>query len=169
MNKNIEIDIIIERALVAFGCKKQEQLADMLNISASDFSARKRRGTLTKLIEKKAYKNNISYDWIKTGQGEMMAGSGTGTPISEPQTAYHGHPPSSYEHPLIKKTRTVLESDSVYRRALDSNIEAFHEAVRTRDELQCCRVEISQLQQAVNMLREEVAELKTREPKKKVV
>jgi hypothetical protein len=41
-----EIDLIIERTMKAFDAKNQEHLSEMFGISPSDFSRRKKRGTL---------------------------------------------------------------------------------------------------------------------------
>lgn len=77
---------------------------------------------------------------------------------------------SPYDKNLLSKTRAILESDSPYRRALDSNIVAFHEAVKTREELDRCKAQLYELKDIVEKLRTEVAELKaTRIPTKRVV
>ena len=50
MNEKILIQLIIERAINAFGCNNQKQLAELFGILPEDFSNRKRRGTLLKGI-----------------------------------------------------------------------------------------------------------------------
>lgn len=110
MIENINIDLILERTLIAFECKNQEQLADIFRISPSDLSARKNRGTLTKLIEKEAYRRNLSYDWIKTGQGSMTVGHSNGTPtgINESQAPYNGDHPAINTPPHIQNPFSTL-------------------------------------------------------------
>lgn len=100
MNENINIDLILERAMKAFDCNTQKQLADLFGISAENFSAKKKRGTLIKLIEKEAFRRNKSYDWIKTGQGEM---------ISEKNVVADNH--DSYGTKTDKKTDPAGSSD----------------------------------------------------------
>lgn len=126
MDENINIALVIERTLLAFNCTSQKQLADIFNISPEDLSARKRRGTLLKLIEKEAFRRKISYDWIITGEGSKTFGHGTGTRISEPISEYN-HSGSISDS--LAKTAAILESKSIFSHALSSNIEAFHYAL----------------------------------------
>jgi predicted RNase H-like nuclease (RuvC/YqgF family) len=151
MVKNINIDLIIERAMVAFGVKNQEQLADILNISPSDLSARKRRGTLTKLIEKEADRHNKNYNWIKTGQGKMqdMQNNASAHALtSDTSRSSVREQQSDCPSPdiLLRKAAKVLRSNSSFCRALDSNIESFHEAIELREDLDIARAELKQCQ-----------------------
>jgi hypothetical protein len=152
----MNIDLIIERAIIAFDVKNQEQLADILHILPSDLSARKRRGTLTKLIEKEADRHNKNYNWIKTGEGKMLKSQAT--PVFEPQSEYI----KKYE--LLKKTEKILETDTVYRTALSSNIEAFHTAITCHEELAVTNKRVDKVEEENKKLKEEISEIKDRLP-----
>lgn len=156
MNEKIFLELIIERAMVAFNARKKEQLADILGISPSDFSGRKRRGTLIKLIEKEAFKRNISYDWIKTGDGSMTTGAG----IGEQQPSYHPNNamaqlapditpipsslPITRTQDLLSKTAAIIESRTLFADALKSNIEAFHVGLSLQQDLAASRAMLNQ-------------------------
>lgn len=137
MNEKVNIELIIERAMIAFKCGNQKQLADLFKVSPEDLSNRKRRGTLTKLIEKEAYRNKISYDWIKTGQGNMKNGRyetavSPANPVSDTDTAYQS---KNNTADLVHKTRAVLGSNTAYSTALKDIIVAYYEATICQEEL----------------------------------
>lgn len=135
MNEKILIELIIERAMAAFGAANQSQLAKIFNILPEDFSNRKRRGSLLKLIEKEAFRHGLSYDWIKTGEGTpskiaepdsiYSPGTATETAPTRDVTDLQNHELGE----LIKQTTEVLLSRTKYGYALKENIEAFHQAV----------------------------------------
>lgn len=101
----------------------------------------------------------------------MITGHGSSS-ISEPHADYsasHRTPPeSSYPDHLVHKTRTVLTSDTVFRRALDSNIEAFHEAVTMKEQLAATKAALSQCIDQINLLKNEIELLKGDRDKKAV-
>lgn len=72
--KKINDDSIITRAMIALGCNKRNDLARLLNISPQNLSGYISRGTFINLIEPLLYDKKINVDWIKTGQGSMLAG-----------------------------------------------------------------------------------------------
>lgn len=153
MEKNINIELIIERTQTAFNCTNQKQLAELFNISPDDFSSRKRRGTLTKLIEKEAFRRHISYDWIITGQGAMMSGHRNGTTIGEINAPYNATPlPIRISDPLIQKTAAILESQTTYSTALKSNIVAFHHAMTCEEQLDLANKRIDTLEEHVKAI-----------------
>jgi septal ring factor EnvC (AmiA/AmiB activator) len=166
MVNNIEINLIIDRAKIAFGAGTQEQLAVIFNISASDFSKRKRSGTLIKLIEKEAYLKNISYDWIKTGRGSMKSEAYSAAEYPCPDQSPTRSPMVELNHQysdpdqLIRKTAKILRSNTSFCKALDSNIEAFHEAIVLREELDAtkatlyeCQNQIVEQKKSIEMMR----------------
>jgi hypothetical protein len=154
MNDKINIELIIERAMIAFGCESQKQLADLFMISAEDFSNRKRRGTLTKLIEKEAYRNHKSYEWIKTGHGSMKIDKSDAKYLGadeSPSNSLPAEPNTQYPDPdhLIRKTAKILRSNTSFCKALDSNIEAFHEAIILREELDATKASLYECQNQI--------------------
>lgn len=142
----VEMELIIERAMEAFGVNNQAKLADLFNVSASDFSKRKKTGTLIKLIEKEAFRRNKSYDWIKTGQGAMNTGGINEQPAPYGVVALSNNTPAQSK-PLLELTADVLSTDSVYRSALESNVKAFHDAVEARKQLAISEAKLAQCQQ----------------------
>jgi hypothetical protein len=135
MTDNVKDELIIERALIAFECKNQGQLADLFNISSQDLSNRKRKGTLKKLFKKEACRRGLNYEWIETGEGTPSKISEQAAAYS-PGTATETAPTravTDLQHhelgELIKQTTEVLLSGTKYGSALKENIEAFHQAV----------------------------------------
>ena len=61
---------------------------------------------------------------------------------------------------MLTMTAKVLESATVYRSALASNIRAFYQAVQEEDDMNAVRQEVGALQQKVGELQKEIAELK---------
>ena len=149
----------------AFGCTSQKELAEFLKISAEDLSNRKRRGTLTKLIEEKAFENNIDFKWIETGvaSSDGMAAvkcSAVTESLADYPAPHRISPETSYPDTLVHKTRAVLNSDSVFRRALDSNIEAFHEAVTMKERLAATEAKLAQCERCIEEMKVEIEKLK---------
>jgi uncharacterized protein YceH (UPF0502 family) len=66
-----QIQAIVDRALIEFGLENEKQLSDLLGISQSDKTKRKNRGTIVRLIERKAYQERKNVHFILTGEGEM--------------------------------------------------------------------------------------------------
>ena len=66
-----EINIVVGRALVLFGLKKEKDLAVLFGLSQQALSNRKNTGGIVNLIEKEAYKRNLNFHSILTGEGEM--------------------------------------------------------------------------------------------------
>ena len=69
----------------------------------------------------------IDYNWLATGHGDPFTSKET---FNESLARYEG-----VELGLLTKAKKVLESDSVYSRALESNIEAFYAATTSEQEL----------------------------------
>jgi len=131
MKKSYDSTDMIGRAIIAFGCDTLSQLADLFNISPQDLSNRKRKGTHIRLIEKEAYKRNINYHWIKTGQGNMRSDNN----VAEPYTPYNAKSSAPKISELLSKTAAVLESPTIFSSALKSNIDAFHHALHCEQQL----------------------------------
>ena len=133
MKKSYDTSTIIGRAIIAFKCKTMVELANIFDLFPQDLSNRLRRNSFIDLIEDEAKKRNINLNWIKTGQGEM-----TETPSN--------HISNQSPEDLLRKAAKVLRSNSSFCRALDSNIESFHEAIKLREDLDVARAELKQYQ-----------------------
>lgn len=73
----------------------------------------------------------VSTDWLVLGEGTMRRGE---SEVEEPQAAPAPAPQPEEDwkmSDMLTKTAEVLESDTIYRTALASNINAFHQAVRS--------------------------------------
>jgi len=87
---------------------------------------------------------------------------GEATPAAAPATA---QPPAEDDFKMVDmvtKTVEVLESDTIYRTALASNINAFHQAVNSERTLARLEERMAQLEQRVEGLANENAGLKRR-------
>jgi len=65
-----EVKSVVERAMHVFGCKKKKDLAKLFGILPQDMTGRVKRGTIINLIEKEAYKRNVNFNYILTGEGD---------------------------------------------------------------------------------------------------
>lgn len=117
-------------------------------------------------------KRNIDLKWIETGvaSSDGMAAVKCSA-VAEPNADYPSHritPENSYPDTLVHKTRAVLNSDSVFRRALDSNIEAFHEAVTMKERLAATEAKLAQCERFIDEMKLEIESLKGAQAKKAV-
>ena len=154
MKKNLDNDMI-KRAMIAFQCKKVNDLATLFNMSPQNLNGYIDRGTFIKLIEPETYKRHLNLHWIKTGLGAMTAGHGTGTYIGETIPSYANASdiiPIRISNPLIQKTAAILESATVYSTALKSNIEAFHHAMTCEEQLDLANKRIDTLEEHVKAI-----------------
>ncbi len=100
---------------------------------------------------------NVAVGWLAAGEEN-----------SSPQEGILAGHPEREANPrfddLVNKTARIVTSKTIYRSALERNIDAFHKAVETEDEMQGVKEEM-------RGLREEIAELKAlilkREPEEK--
>jgi hypothetical protein len=145
VKKNIKNDLL-RRAMIAFNCKKVNELAILLDVTPQNLNGYLDRGTFIKLIEGISYERGISIDWIITGQGSMHI-----TGIKEAVAPYGvvalSNNTPAQSKPLLELTADVLSTDSVYRSALESNVKAFHDAVEARKQLAISEAKLAQCQQ----------------------
>ena len=69
----------------------------------------------------------INLHWLFTGEGAMLREKGTNEAYPE------NSPDKDPESDLITKTVEILKSESIYKAALTSNINAFHSSFRTQE------------------------------------
>jgi len=116
MNK----DAITERAKVAAKVKKDSELAEIIGISAPDFSNRKKRGTHETLIIEWAARSGYNVNWLLTGDGEMRPSQAFGNgQVKEDPGRYrfsteHQHLIDIFEasHPEIQKCALRMLEES---------------------------------------------------------
>lgn len=149
MKKNFK-DEKLMRAMIAFECKKVNDIAALLNITPQNLNGYIDRGTFINLIQEEALKRGININWIITGQGSMTSVAS----IGEQQHPYHPsttapaapdistipHLPSvSIEQDLLSKTAAIIGSQTPFAYALKSNIEAFSRGLALEHDLAAYR------------------------------
>jgi len=142
-----------ERVMAACGVRTDSELARILDIKPSSVGAAKRRLQLPPgWIEQIAQKFAINADWLFFGVGPMRRGE-VAAPAAT--TADQAPPPAKEDFKMsdmLTKTAEVLESETIYRTALASNINAFHQAVQGERLL-------TNLAERMELLEKQVAEL----------
>lgn len=150
-------DAVFSRLMAAVGTSKAVDVANALGISQQSISGAKAKqkipeGWLTAISDK----YRVSVDWLRTGEGEMkrtrqfvwtdigleevgkqgikdpgpLRGDETCIPYtSKPAASGHDSANSPNIADLVAKTIEVLQSGTVFQTALESNIEAFHQAI----------------------------------------
>lgn len=151
-------DAVFSRLMAAVGTNKAVDVANALGISQQSISGAKSKqkipeGWLTSISDK----FGVSVDWLRTGEGEMrrggskhvwtdvgleridnisikdpspLRGDETCLPYaSKPATNNNDSLNSPNIADLVAKTIEVLQSRTVFQTALESNIEAFHQAI----------------------------------------
>lgn len=113
-----------------------------------------------------------SLDWIFTGDGTMkpeitVKGKAVEKTESLQNIAGIRDGESFSMSDMLLKTSAVLESKTVYRSALASNIRAFHDAVMGEKEMKEVRDEVAALRKEIQELREELRSAKESDNGKK--
>ncbi|GAB6035842.1 hypothetical protein JCM15519_04010 [Fundidesulfovibrio butyratiphilus] len=114
------------------GDESQDAFANRLNINKNTlgFYERDERTPNATFVADICKRERISTDWLLYGDGPIRRGEAT------PDTAQDALDPQPIEDDwkmtdMVTMTVEVLESDTIYRTALASNIRAFHQAVRS--------------------------------------
>lgn len=129
---------------------KQQDLADLTHINKSTISRwiceglTPGSGSLNKICS--AF--GCNYGWLKDGTGEMFPLRGLG---NEQLTGQQIDIPG-----MIKMTIAVLESETVYRAALASNIRAFHQAVEKESEMEGLKEKLEKMQAQIDELQRSI-------------
>jgi hypothetical protein len=153
---------VIKRVKISCGYSSDAELSRALNMSPQNFLSQKKTGKIKDSLMVHAIERGVNIDWIKTGQGNMMAAHEVVNHIKESQAPYNGaafanHLPSQSK-PLLELTADVLSTDSVYRSALESNVKAFHDAVSARKQLAIAEAKLAQCQRDTIELKQELNE-----------
>lgn len=109
-------------------------------------------------------KLGVSAEWLLWGHGPMRRGE---VPETTAQDTIQSQPPpvpppgdDFKMTEMVTMTVEVLESETIYRTALASNIRAFHQAVRSERTLARLEERMEQIEQSVEELKRENRELK---------
>ena len=106
---------------------------------------------------------DIDSNWLLFGEGPMRREEPA--PATAPATAQAASPPAEDDFKMsdmLTKTAEVLESDTIYRTALASNINAFHQAVRSERTLAQLEERMAALETRMEELANENSQLKMR-------
>ncbi|NDY55579.1 hypothetical protein G3N56_02315 [Desulfovibrio sulfodismutans] len=125
-------DARLQRIFEACGCSKDSDLARALKIKPQSITAaRKRKQIPSGWIEHVSSFYQVSADWLFFGNGPMRRGEESPISTEGKQESADCSPVEDFKmSDMITKTVEILESDTIYRTALASNINAFHQAVR---------------------------------------
>ncbi|BDD88733.1 hypothetical protein [Desulfofustis limnaeus] len=117
----------------------------------------------------------ISVDWLRTGKGPMLKQEQQKSRLRKTHEIYmpgDAEEDERSEHPsssdMLIMTAKVLESNTVYRSALASNIRAFFQAVQGEEEMNDMREKMDQLMSDMAEMKElmkTMAKLETAEKK----
>jgi hypothetical protein len=168
-----EFDDILARMRQACGVNSDKKLSQFLDVKYSSITTARKRGAIPSAWYLKiSEKFGVSMDWLHSGEGEMkrdgvrFAGPAT---TRKPLAGETVEAPASYDRQgilenverflrsdlvepshkapsigdLLAKTAKVLESDTVYRDALHSNIEAFYHGVTLEQKISNMEVSIN--------------------------
>lgn len=89
---------------------------------------------------------SINFDWLLTGEGEMFAGNAAGDHIPEAETD------GEDIRKALAKTLVVLQSGTLYGKALMENIESFYQAVQTESHLRKTEDRLKKVEQDLEEL-----------------
>lgn len=159
--------------MIAFECKKVNDIAALLNITPQNLNGYIDRGTFINLIQEEALKRGININWIITGQGSMTSVAS----IGEQQHPYHPNnamaqntpditfphlPPASRTQDLLTKTAAIIESRSLFSDALKSNIEAFSVGLTLERDLAASRAMLNSHTTTIEQQRKMIEDQNTR-------
>lgn len=124
---------IISRIKSALGFNSDLELAAFLGIKSQGITRAKVSGVPNNWIDK-AGSAGVSRKWMLLGQWPMMIGEEMGPQGKGPLDM--NDPDKNRYNELIEKTSKVITSKTIYKSALERNIDAFHHAVEQEDEMQ---------------------------------
>lgn len=152
----MENDIVYRlQQLIAKSGKDQKDIAKDLKVYESQLSKWATGSTppRKKTIAKIAKYFGCNYEWLVTGEGPMFVEEIPPKPVRKRliSTVEQGYGAKVEEKPrdaidmpeMVKMTMVVLDSDSVYRSALATNVRAFYQAVINEGEMNEMREEIT--------------------------
>ncbi len=175
---------ILGRLKLVFGVETDTDFARCMGFKQGSVSGAKQKQAIPPAwIMEVAVSKGVSADWLLTGEGEMRRGTSTETTqanlVKETVGKLQGWTPPSPDAAsisndrnrrsisiadMLAKTAKVLESDTVYREALYSNIEAFHHGVTMDERVDKMEQQFSQamasFQSQLDQLRDENQQLR---------
>ena len=134
----------------------------------------------TESILKIATAWDCSFEWLLTGKGEMFAykpppgdqidfNFGSKKPPEETESRVDlSHEKESFSmKEMVSMTMDILESDTVYRSALASNIRAFHKSVTMEEEVESVKKQLEGMNDRMQRMEELLLSLGATLPEKR--
>ena len=153
-----------ERLKALRGKRSQDEFSQLIEININTLrgyeqgSRSPNADTIVGICEK----TNTSPNWLLFGEGPMRRGE-TDPAAASPAQPQAPPPEEDFKMvDMVTKTVEVLESDTIYRTALASNINAFHQAVRSERTLAQLEERMVALETRMEELANENSQLKMR-------
>lgn len=176
-------DAILERMKVATNTKSDTAFAKSLGLYQSSVSSAKERQSIPPAWAVQiAETHGVSIDWLMFGEGSKTRKKNEAlvketveklqgwTPPEPPAQQAEAQGDHIYDNAparrdisiadMLAKTARVLESDTVYREALYSNIEAFHHGVTMDERLSKMDAKFDQVMQRLDAMETENRQLR---------
>lgn len=134
-----------------------QALAKFYEISANTLYGWIRRNKIADVGIILAKNPEINSVWLTTGQGEMVQKE-----KGKAQVSFSPEKRMDFSHEnegftmkeMVSMTMDILESDTVYRSALASNIRAFHSAVETENDMQEIKQKMEEMTETMKKMEE---------------
>lgn len=115
-------------------------------------------------IKQTCFEFSVHPEWLLMGSGPMRRGETAKVapaPAPAPAEAFLTAPQEEFRmSDMLTKTAEVLESDTIYRTALASNINAFHQAVRSERTLARIEERMAEWEAKADAMARELSELR---------
>ncbi len=156
-----EFDMALARLLEAINADSIEQLATALGVSRQAvYHAKTNKKIPPGWFVNIAGKYSLSLDWLVFGSGpKQRSADGPKQSESRQETAQNCPTEDFKMSDMLTKTAEVLESDTIYRTALASNINAFHQAVRNDRILAEMERRVAQLEEKIDAMSRRMEDL----------
>lgn len=146
--------------------KDYKDLADAIGVKRTMIYSWVKNGSITqtgKILAKFPY---IRLEWLETGEGPMFTDDQHDQPplkqvLQAVDLVYDLKEDDDQKEPvdieeMVKMTRTILESKTVYKSALASNVRAFYKAVNDEGEMDSMREELRETNRRMASLEEKI-------------
>lgn len=163
----------IERLRVVLHDKRltQKKLSDLTQIDQRTISRWKHidnppsEGSVLKIC----HVTGCSFDWLMHGQGEMFPPKAEKAEDTIHETQLDlSHEKEKFSLPeMVTMTMAILESDTVYRSALASNIRAFYKGVISEKEMKSVKDDMEEMKDEIRQLKELLLSLGATLPEKR--
>jgi len=151
----------LARLLEAINADSIEQLAAALGVSRQAvYHAKTNKKIPPAWFVNIASKYSLSLDWLVFGTNSMRRGEESPISTEGKPEPVQCLPAEDFKmSDMLTKTAEVLESDTIYRTALASNINAFHQAVRNDRTLAEMERRVAHLEEKIDAMSRRMEDL----------